>query len=138
MTPREYAEQLTATAGGYPHDDETTTGISAVIAEAVRFLNYATRQGGVTEPATIYSVTGELETAAHRLPQVLGQLGGWLLAEAEADRIADTAHRPAPRLAAETREVLAEASAHAGRLGVALATVHELTRGLYTPDGGER
>lgn len=136
MTPREYADELTATAGGYLHDDETTIGISVVIAEAVRFLNYATSQGGVTGPATVYAVTGELESAANRLPQALTQLGGWLDAEAEAGRIADTRQRPAPRLAAEIRDALAEASGHAGRLGAALATVHQLTSGLHIPDGG--
>lgn len=137
-TPREYAGHLTAVAGGYPHDDETTIGIAQVIAEAVRFLNYATARGGVTEPATVYAVTGELTNAAYRLPQMFSQVGDWVVAEARAGRIADTKHRSVSQLGDEIRVAFTEAAEHAGHLGTTLAAVQSLSSGLYVTGGDEQ
>ena len=51
------ARQLAATVHG-PYD--ATANAAALAAEAIRYLNYATPRGGITEPATLYSVTAEL------------------------------------------------------------------------------
>jgi hypothetical protein len=134
--PREYALQLTVLADG-PHDDVTTAGVAQIVAEAVRFLNYAVTRGGITEPATIYTVTGELTSAAYRLPQLLSQLGEWLTTEARAGRIADDHGRPTWQLADQIGAELAEASGHADRLNTTLAAVQSLTSSLHSTGRGD-
>jgi hypothetical protein len=108
-----------------------------VIAEALRFLNYASTRGGITQAATIYTATGELTSAAYRLPQLFGQLGDWLAAEARAGRIADDQHRPVRQLVDEIQAAFAEATEHAGHLGMTLAAVQSLTSGLHAVSGGD-
>ena len=68
MTPDQLTSTLTARLHG-PHDDEMTAGTARLAAEAIRFLNYATRPhaGGLTEPATVPAVMGELSTAVYRI-----------------------------------------------------------------------
>lgn len=134
--PNDYAGQLAAEATG-PYDDATTIGTAKVIAEGVRYLNYAVIRGGVTEPATIYTLIGELSSAAYRMPQLLSQLGEWLSAEARADRIADDHGAPAWQFTDALRDKLAEAGEHAGHLAAALAAAQSVTSTLHSTNRGD-
>lgn len=86
MTPERMRARLAVLADG-PHDDDRTVAVAELAAEAVRFLNYATRAGGLTYPASVYTVAGSLALAASRLPQMLRQAGGFLARELEAGRL---------------------------------------------------
>jgi hypothetical protein len=130
-TPAQLARQLAALTNG-PYDDTATTGAAALTAEAIRYLNYATTRGGITEPATIYTITTELSCALYRLPQLLSQLADWLTAETTAGRIADDHHRPAWQLTDTTRDILSEAAQHAAALATALNAAQDLTATLHT------
>jgi hypothetical protein len=56
-----------------------TTALARSAAEAIRGLNHATRhQAGLGQPAVAYDILGALSLAASRLPQLLGQITGWL------------------------------------------------------------
>ena len=94
MTPQEIAARLPELTGG-PHDDATITALAQITAEAIRALNHATfPRAGLSEPATVYRVLGELATAANRLPQLCSQLARWL--EAGEHRRASRPRPPAP------------------------------------------
>jgi len=67
LTPDQITAELTARLDGL-HADEDTVAAARLVAEAVRFLNYATAGGaGLSYPATAYAVTGELASAPARL-----------------------------------------------------------------------
>ena len=138
MTPDQLTSTLTARLHG-PHDDEMTAGAARLAAEAIRFLNYATRPhaGGLTEPATVPAVMGELSTAVYRLPQLFGQLADWLNDATAAGELADDHGRPVYQLTDEARLVLAEAMSRADHLARALAAVQSLTSSLHVTGGGD-
>lgn len=58
-------------------------------AQAVRALNHLTRPsvGALTDPAELCELIAELACVAGRLPQLLGQLSGWLHSEERAGRL---------------------------------------------------
>lgn len=138
MTPDQLTSTLTARLHG-PHDDEMTAGAARLAAEAIRFLNYATRphSGGLTEPVTVPAVMGELSTAVYRMPQLFGQLADWLNDATAAGELADDYGRPVYRLTDEARLVLAEAMSRADHLARALAAVQSLTSSLHVTGGGD-
>jgi hypothetical protein len=133
LAPGQLADRLTAGLNG-PYTDDDTTGAAGLAAEAVRFLNYATglhAGQGLTKPAAVYSVTGNLAVAAERMPQLFGQLTRWLDAEHAAARLGDDHGGPVGPLADRARFHLDHAAWHASALSeelaatqVALATVH--------------
>jgi hypothetical protein len=125
------ARQLAATVHG-PYGDTATASAAALAAEAIHYLNYATPRGGITEPATIYTVTAELSAALYRFPQLLGQLADWLTAETTAGRIADDHHRPAWQLTDTTRDIRSDAAMRAADLATTLAAVQDLIATLHT------
>ena len=135
MTPQEIAARLPELTGG-PHDDDTITALAQITAEAIRALNHATfPRAGLSEPATVHRVLGELATAANRLPQLCSQLARWLDAENTAGRLThDTGLMPAPVHFVMAR--LENASRYAGLLGGALDDAQQATAGLYRPGGG--
>ena len=130
--PGEYARELSGHVHG-PHDDQATVGAAGLAAETIRYLCYATTHGGLSEPATVYAVAGDLSAAAGRLPQLLAQLAVWIVGEANAGRLAGD--RPAGRLGRDARAIFGEAAAHAASLAAALAGAHDLTATLWA---GER
>ena len=138
MTPDQLTESLTAQLHG-PHSDETTAGAARLAAEAIRFLNYATmpQSGGLTEPATVPALAGELSTTVYRLPQLFSQLTDWLNEAMAAGQLADDYGRPVYRLTDEARLLLSKAMGRADDLGRALAAVQSLTTSLHVAGGGE-
>jgi hypothetical protein len=139
MTLDDIAARLPGYASG-PHSDTATTSAARIAAEAARVLGHATRggAGGLTEPATIYAVLGELAALAHRLPQVCGQLSDWLLHEHVAGRLACDSGDPAAANAEHAVFRLRKAAARAGELGAALAAAQAAAGHLKRPDRGER
>jgi hypothetical protein len=114
-----------------PYDDRTTAGQAERAAEVIRYLNYATARDGVTEPATVASLTGHLAEAAARLPQLLTQLTDWLHREISAGRVASDRPQPTGQLASATREQLRDAAEQARYLARALDHAHQLTSTLH-------
>jgi hypothetical protein len=138
VTPGEFADELPGRMHG-PHDDATTIGSARLAGELIRFLNYATRPqaGGLTEPAAVYLLTGELVAAMCRLPQLFSQLGDWLTEEMSNGRLQDDDGRPVDRLTGDACAALNQAVAHAYDLARDLIAAQMLTAGLCRPDDGD-
>jgi hypothetical protein len=135
MTPQEIAARLPELTGGL-HDDDTIIALAQITAEAIRALNHATfPPGELSEPATAYAVLGQLAAAAHRLPQLCGQLSRWLAGENTAGRLAHTTGGLDEALD-DIQASLDRAARHATRLGEALDQAHQATAWLYRPDDG--
>jgi hypothetical protein len=114
-----------------PYDDDTTARQAQHAADAIRYLNYATRNG-LTEPNTAAILAAHLADAAHRLPQLLTQVADWLCQETAAGRIADDHHHTQVQLTDSTRATLTRAATAAEQLATALDTAHNLTAYLHT------
>jgi hypothetical protein len=112
------------------YDDATTAREAQRAADAVRYLNYAIRDG-LTDPATAATLTGHLADAAYRLTQLLTQLTEWLCQEITAGRIASDHETPAPLLAAGTRDQLTNAAEQATHLAKALDHARQLASTLH-------
>jgi hypothetical protein len=138
MTAEQIAERLPELADG-PDDDDTTIALARIAAEAIRALNHATMagRGGLTDPATVYAVLGQLAAATHRLPQLCTQLARWLDAENTAGRLACT-DDGLPGAMYHLVARLENATRYAGLLGGALDDAQQTTARLYQPgEGGE-
>jgi enoyl-CoA hydratase/carnithine racemase len=82
-------------------------------------------------------VLGQLAAAAHRLPQLCGQLARWLAGQDTAGRLAHATGGLDDALD-DVQASLDRAARHATRLGKALDQAHQATAWLYRPgDGGE-
>jgi hypothetical protein len=137
MTPEEIATRLPQLTGG-PYRDQATIALAEITAEAVRVLNHATRDpGAITEPATLYAVTGNLATLADRLPQLCDQLADWLARESAGGRLADDRGQPVLAAVEPARFQLAAAAGLAGELGAALGAAQAAAARLKRLDGGE-
>jgi hypothetical protein len=78
LTPALLLRRLEAAAGG-PYDPDATVAVAWLAAEAVRYLNYASRSDeGVEFASTLYTVAGALSLAASRIPQLADQVSAWL------------------------------------------------------------
>jgi hypothetical protein len=117
-----------------PYSGAATAEAAALLAEAVRYLNYAGMRGGVAEPAEVSVMLAHLATAVYRLPQLLGLLGGWLSAEAVAGRLADDDGRPGWQRAESALAVLRGASEDAVALARCLGVAHSLTATFRAAD----
>jgi hypothetical protein len=131
LTPAHLSACLAGLVHG-PYGDADTAGVAGLAAETIRYLNYAAPRGGVTDPATVYAVSGDLAAAAYRVPQLMTALGDWLAAEAAAGRLADDHHRPPAQLTARIRAATSEAADRAESLAAGLSAVHNLAATLHT------
>jgi hypothetical protein len=132
MTPGQLAAELERRLDG-PHAGEHTAAAAHLCAEAVRFLAYAAgphSPEGLAWPSTVYEVTAGLSLAAHRMPQLFGQLAAWLDAEESAGHLAMDDGSPARAAVAIARGRLEAAAALAGRLGAVLAGAQNVIGGL--------
>lgn len=137
MTPARLTEALIGRLDG-PHADEHTTAAGWLATDAIRFLNYATgphASAGLTNPVTVYAVTGSLARAAASLPQLCGQLTGWLDAEQAAGRLGDDCGGPVAVLTDRARFHLDAAARHATALGQALAGAQSALATVHPTDG---
>jgi len=128
---------------GGPHSPERTREAGRTLAEAVRVLNYATRRGedGLEHPSDVYDVTGWLNAAAQRMPQLLAQLAAFLEAKRADPWLADSragvpGHAATAREAAgEGVERLAAAEEHIWAFAAEVAAAQNAIAGLYMKDG---
>jgi hypothetical protein len=102
----------------------------AQAAEAIRTLNHLTRPhtGALSGPAEVCGLVADLACLARRLPQLLGQLSGWLRTEQRAGRLRVDASAPTSdpaALVAAAIDCLARASDHAQQAGRALDTAQQ-------------
>jgi hypothetical protein len=134
-TVEEIVEDLLPLYG--PYDRDNTTRAAYLIAELVRYLNYATQNDeSLPAPIGAYDLIGALKVAADRLPQALNQTNRRLAQFAQdpnvVDRRADYHREPAAAHAAaveqltQARAALHAAAAHAAALSRQLATVQNL------------
>jgi hypothetical protein len=121
-----------------PYSPEYTVSVAGALAECVRVLNYATGSGeGIGSPAGVFQVLGALGTAAARLPQLLGQLSGWLGRQAEAGWLAEGACGDVIAAVATAEDALARATAQARALSCALQDAQQAIAFVYLREDGE-
>lgn len=140
MTPREMTTALVIMADG-PHTDDHTAAAAGLAADAIRYLNYATRchtSAGLTEPATACAAVGSLALAASRLGQCFAQVTDFLDRELAAGRLGDDSgcHPSLPVERARRRFEYAEQAARA--LDNALTAAQQDLAGLHQRAGGAR
>jgi hypothetical protein len=126
MTPARLERELDARLDG-PHADEHTAATAALAAEAVRFLNHATgphAASGLRYPATVYRIADDLSSAAYRMTQLFGQLGGWLARQDAAGMLGTDDGTPAGQVVAAARVNLTSATAAATELSAYLDALH--------------
>ena len=106
-----------------PRTQYSKVELAETAARAVRELNHRTRgPDAFTGPAQLYRLVGELVLLVDGLPQLLNQLGRWLHAELDADRVRSDNHAdPEPTVTHATAQMIA-AGDHARDLA------HELAR----------
>jgi hypothetical protein len=138
LTPALLLRRLEAAAGG-PYDPDATIAAAWLAAEAIRYLNYASRSDeGVEFASTLYTVAGALSLAASRIPQFASQALAWLNANSgwlrndDGQPVSDTlaATGASGQAAADTAMTLTR---HLGQLQRALAA----TSNRNTPAEGE-
>ncbi len=94
--------------------------------DALRELNHHTRDGDAfADPAELCWLLADLNTTAHRLPQLLAQLSRWLNQQhANATLRADNNDCPGELINAATT-ALTNAARHAHRLAADVDTAHQ-------------
>jgi hypothetical protein len=76
-----------------PQTQPSTVELADTAARAVRELNHRTRgPDAFSGPAELYRLVAELVLLADGLPQLLNQVGRWLHAEHDADRVRSDNH----------------------------------------------
>jgi hypothetical protein len=131
LTPDQMTAELTARLDG-PHADEDTAAVARLVAEAVRFLNYATAGGaGLTYPATAYTVAGELADAAARIGQLTGQVGRFPARELAAGRLGEDSGADPAEAAARADDYLAAATAAADALASVFGAAQSCLSSLH-------
>jgi hypothetical protein len=127
------------TAAGGPHAPDATIAAAWLAAEAIRYLNCASRSDeGVEFTSTLYTVAGALSLAASRIPQLASQMRAWLNANSghllndDGAPVSDTlvAVGASSQAAADAAMTLAH---HLSQLQSALAS----TSNRKTPTAGE-
>lgn len=124
-----------------PPSPERTQQLAETAAEIIRVLNHQTgHHEALRYPSDADRLLRELSAAAHRLPQLLTQVAGWLQREDEADRVAmaSGSRYPNAALAADVVRVKLEgAAADAKRLGVALDAAAAVTSDMAGTGQGD-
>lgn len=120
---------------------EATRWAAHIAAEAIRVANHLTREpGGLKCPEDVEVVLADLEQVMERLPQLLTQVGAWLVTEAQAARVevryGTFAARPAAAVVA-VRGFLTEAVGHAGRTRQALHDARQITAAIAAAPGDD-
>ena len=111
--------------------------VAEALAEAVRVLNHQTLHGALESPEDADVVVSALATMAHRLPQLLDQVGRWLEAEEAAGRLEVTDGKFAGKPGAAVDVVRTYLDGTAGRFRDAerlLESAHQVT-GAMAPAG---
>jgi hypothetical protein len=129
-SPAQMTRSLAALADS-PYRDADTADVAGLAAETVRYLGHVVPDGGVTDPATVTAVAGDLSLMACRLPALVASLGAWLMNESAAGRLTDDQRRPPAEMAAKVVMASSDACQSARELARALNTLIELTEPLH-------
>lgn len=90
--------------------DPTVLDLADRAAQAVRDLNHRTRHADAfTGPAQLYRLVGDLGLLVAGLPQLLGQLEGWLHTEHDAGRVRSDTHADPGPTVSDAADYLTEA-----------------------------
>lgn len=120
-----------------PQTPPSTVELAATTAQAIRDLNHRTRgPDAFPGPAELYRLVTELVLLVDGLPQLLNQLGRWLHAEHDADRVRSDNHAdPGPTVSRATAH-MADAGGAARELAHSLARAqqHLAHLGATRPD----
>jgi hypothetical protein len=119
-----------------PHSPERTAEVANLIAEGIRFLNYATRgvAPGLGDPSDAYTLLSALYTATQRMPQLVTQLTGFLAAQGASGTLADDHGLGVATQIAEASYHLGGAHGAAGQLTAALQRAQRSIAGLYVKE----
>jgi hypothetical protein len=120
-----------------PPDPQYVIELAEGLAEIARALNHQTLHGALESPEDADVVVSALATMAHRLPQLLDQVGHWLDAEAQAGHLEVTSGKFAGRpgaVANAVRILLDAAAARFREAETALEAAHQIT-GAMAPAG---
>ncbi|MEV1003422.1 hypothetical protein [Nonomuraea sp. NPDC050202] len=118
-----------------PHSSDYTREVAQAVAEGIRVLNYATRDGedGLQWPSDVASVAGEIRAAAERLDQLTRQLGDYL-AKQQSDGKLRVTHGPykghPEQAVAAAQASLDQALEAAHHLAQAWRAVHNTTSAI--------
>jgi hypothetical protein len=108
-------------------------------AEAVRLLNYLTLPGdgapGLEYPSNVYDIVASIKIAVQRMPQLFGQMSGWLAGQYEADKVGHDGGEDARKDVDSTRHWLEAAANLAGELEAVLNSAHTASAHLTGKDG---
>ena len=122
-----------------PPDPQYVIELAEGLAEIARALNHQTLHGALESPEDADVVVSALATMAHRLPQLLDQVGRWLEAEEAAGRLEVTDGKFAGKPGAAVDVVRTYLDGTAGRFRDAerlLESAHQVT-GTMAPAGEE-
>lgn len=122
-----------------PHNPEYTRQVAGALAEAVRVLNYATRDGapGLEYPGDLYDLLGNLVAAISRFPQLTGQSKSFLATQAASGTLGESQGRDVTEQAAMAAFALGGAGALAEELAGVLQQAQNAIAGLYVKDVGD-
>jgi hypothetical protein len=132
-------ERLDVTRVDGPHSPERTEAVGRLIADAVRYLNYATMPAdgapGIGYAGDADNLLGSIAAAVGGLQQLLGQIGQCLRDDLATGRLRldvgrPYAEEPAKAVAAAVAD-LEVARAEAAQLQAALVNVRRITAGMY-------
>jgi hypothetical protein len=128
---------------GGPYSPERTAEVANTAAKAIRYLNVATLDSpreAITCPQDLDRVVASLATLAQRMPQLLGQLARWQMAEAAATRteVAYGKYEGRPELAAqEVRTHLDDATVRFDQAAKALKKAQQITSAITSGGSDE-
>ena len=106
--------------------DPTVLDLADRAAQAVRDLNHRTRHADAfTGPAQLYRLVGDLGLLVGGLPQLLGQLEGWLHAEHDAGRVRSDNHADPGPTVSDAADYLTEAGDAARDVASLLNGAHQ-------------
>jgi hypothetical protein len=122
-------------------DTTTAREVADQAAEAIRSLNYLTLPAddapGLEFPSDVYNIVANVKVAAQRMPQLFGQLSGWLAREHEAGQVGHDSGQDPERWLIQVSDALAEASTAARSLEDALNRAHNASAGLTGRRAGQ-
>jgi hypothetical protein len=121
------------------HDPERAAAAAELMAGAARYISHAARKGGVTNPADLYAMLGQIKLTVESLPDTTAGLTEFLVVHGPSLQVSS---RPAP--GAEASDMVKEAvgqltmvSEAALDVAVALDQAQGAVAHLYLPEEGE-
>ena len=123
-----------------PHSPERTAEVADLVAEGIRYLNYATLGDapGLGYPADAYSLLGHLYTATERMPQLFDQMAAFLSNWQASGQLADANGADPNQRTAMAMARLADATVRVQQADRALRDAQNAIAGLYVAEGKTR